>query len=272
VKARMALVIAIVLGFAAAIGFTVLLQRKRGEIEKRFQTVTVLTAVRALKPGRKIRYADIGEAEVTRASTTYDTLTPRDLPRIEGRTVQMPITKDEPLRSRHFQERRASPDVTKSERFQPGYRLFTLSVNQEAGCHHQILPGSYIDILGTFMIPGQRAGQEQVSISRYVVRRVRVISVDNLTAENVAAKETATRGYATVSLAVTPEEALLLHHARSVSQGGLTLLLRRADDLPMGSEAQPTPPVSLVTLQQRLDREDQERRKREAEMKVETER
>jgi len=268
----MALVIAIVLGIAAAIGFSLLLQRKKGEIEERYRPVAVLTAARTLKPGRKIRYDDIAEADVTRASTTYDTITPRELPRVEGRIVQMPITKDEPLRWRHFRAPRATLDVTKSERFEPAFRLFTLSVNQEAGCHHQILPGSWVDILGTFLIPGQRAGQEQVSISRYVVRRVRILSVDNLTSENVAAKETATRGYATVSLAVTPEEALLLHHARAVSQGSLTLLLRRADDLPMGSAAQAPPPVSLVTLQQRLDREDQQRRKREAEMKVETKR
>ncbi|RGY97915.1 Flp pilus assembly protein CpaB [Clostridium sp. AM58-1XD] len=116
-------------------------------------------------------------------------------------------------------------------RIEKGKRAITLEVGIEAGVANTILPGNKVDILETNL---NESGGLTTS---YLLQQVEVLAVDSHLRrwEGAGVDE-----YASVTLSVTPEEALLVEidsfTARMVNDGNLRLLLRPQDDDGLSTE------------------------------------
>lgn len=116
-------------------------------------------------------------------------------------------------------------------RIEKGKRAITLEVGIEAGVANMIVPGNKVDILETNL--NESGGLTTL----YLLQQVEVLAVDAHLRrwEGAGADE-----YASVTLSVTPEEALLVEMdsftARMINDGNLRLLLRPQDDDGLSTE------------------------------------
>lgn len=116
-------------------------------------------------------------------------------------------------------------------RIEEGKRAITLEVGIEAGVANMIVPGNKVDILETNL--NESGGLTTI----YLLQQVEVLAVDSHLRrwEGAGADE-----YASVTLSVTPEEALLVEMdsftARMINDGNLRLLLRPQDDDGLSTE------------------------------------
>lgn len=118
-----------------------------------------------------------------------------------------------------------SDEIGLAYRIPKGKRAITLEVGIEAGVANLIVPGNKVDIVETNL------NMEGGLTTAYLLQKVEVLAVDSQLEKWKGVKE---GEYASVTLAVTPEEALLVEiesfTARTVNDGNLRLLLRPQDD------------------------------------------
>lgn len=116
-------------------------------------------------------------------------------------------------------------------RIDKGKRAITLEVGIEAGVANMIVPGNKVDVMETNL---NEFGGLTTS---YLLQQVEVLAVD---AHLNRWEGAGTDEYASVTLSVTPEEALLVEMdsftARTVNDGNLRLLLRPQDDDGLSTE------------------------------------
>jgi Flp pilus assembly protein CpaB len=125
-----------------------------------------------------------------------------------------------------------------------------------------IRPGSYVDIYGTFDTTrtagttGPKTGSTVKTV--LMLSNVPVLATDNRTTATQFSLATRRQGavYSTVTVAVTPEEAMLLVYAQS--NGKLTLTLRNAMDVLPGPQL---PDVDGTNLFKRVEQAKDIRRK-----------
>lgn len=112
----------------------------------------------------------------------------------------------------------------------PGMRAVPVAVNAVSGIENMLKPGNRVDVLVNVnyvvYAPDGLDEKETVSVSRVLMENIEVLAVGNVTS-----KEGATE-YVTVTLHVTPEQALLINYAGAGNSSnekgvtGLRLLLR----------------------------------------------
>lgn len=112
-----------------------------------------------------------------------------------------------------------------SEAVPPGQRAFTIRVDETTGVGGHLHPNARVDVLGVFDLPasGDPEGPSR-SVCLTVASNVTILAVGER-----AGGDAPEEGYATVTLAVSPEEALALTLASR--EGDLTLVLRNPGDL-----------------------------------------
>ena len=142
----------------------------------------------------------------------------------------------------------------------------TVSVDSVSGVAGNIRPGSHVDIFGTFDVAETKGGRGQTrgAMKRtvQVLANVRVLATDNRTTATQYALGARRQGavYSTITVAVTPEEAMLLIYGQN--HGKLALVLRNALDVLPGPKLKD---VDESGLYQRIDQAKELRRKRSEE-------
>lgn len=122
-------------------------------------------------------------------------------------------------------------EVGLAYRIQKGKRAFTLELGVESGVAGLIVPGNKVDILVTSM---DEMGE---MVTTYLLEQVEVLAVDSL-----IGKWEGTGGtmYGSITLAVTPEEALQVEistfMARNRYDGNVRVTLRPQDDEGVSTE------------------------------------
>ncbi|MBI4229289.1 MAG: Flp pilus assembly protein CpaB [Planctomycetes bacterium] len=125
-----------------------------------------------------------------------------------------------------------------SEAVPPGQRAFTIRVDETTGVGGHLHPNARVDVLGVFDLP---SSDDPEGPARVVCRTV-ASNVTILAAGERSGGDAPGEGYATVTLAVSPEEAQAL--ALASREGELTLVLRNPADL----EAAPPGEADLASV------------------------
>lgn len=153
-----------------------------------------------------------------------------------GKVVKYPIVSGEPVVSERIGEQ-GEAATGLSSLVNSGMRAYSLAVETDSGVAGMILPGNRVDILYSYEEP--LPGEEGTSARRYrcradyILKSIEVLAVDQKT-DNV---RTDVMGdlmlYESVTLSVTPQDAIMLAAYQQSIQNGtgkIRLLLRKPGD------------------------------------------
>jgi len=240
-KGKVALVVAIVLGLVAAWGVRNYLRQKKVQFEQKIRFTKVVVAKRLIKHHEEIQYDQLAFREIPEDSVTRDHILWRDHPLLVKQKLDRNVERgDFVLKSYVVEERRTVGTMVPAK-----HVAVSLRVDDVAGVAGALRPGLHVDILATLPVgKGPRGGGGM--ITKRLLTNVTVLAVDNRTSPVQPALSPygkGLQGYSTVTLALTPQEALIVMFVRS--QGQVVLALRNPDDIPAPSEREP----SEVSLQ-----------------------
>ncbi len=263
-KTKVALAAAIVLGVVAMLAMRQHIKTIRESAMKGRLKTNVLVANRALEAGTKFLPSYTRPESREAGSLTRTTLTDSDMEHYRGRTLHMNVREGDILQTTHFY--RPPRDERLDQAVLVGERAITVSVDQITGVAGMILPGSRVDVMATFAVgSGDSGGMSQTNfITRHILSNVRVLATDRQTVSGgdpVGPDGFGGRGgYSSITLAVSPLEAEILTLAQKQGQGMLTLTLRNPTD--NKSSGATVPPVDLHSLDDSIQKADQDRIKK----------
>ena len=206
-------IIAITTGVLSGLLAFYLLYSAASEIEKRSTPVQVLVATDYIPAGTYLNSSMVTKKEIPESFVSPSAI--RDLKEVQGLVPLVPISTGEQVLSNKF----GMGEETLSLSLNPGYRAFTLSVNETTGVGNLLRPGNHVDVLA-------RVEGDRKSISSFALQNLKVIAVGQNLAGH-SQKGGSVEGYSTVTLAVTPEEAETLFF---LENHPLRLVLRGPND------------------------------------------
>lgn len=233
-KAKLALLIAIALGFLAAFAVREYVRDKETRIYAGEKPVTVLVAARDILEGEAITGAALDRKQYPRRFLPPDAITSSESVNIIGSKVTAKIKKGDALQWKSLLERQKELELGLQSRLNVGERAMTMSVNNVAGVGGMIRPGDRIDLYGTFTVPDDDAPGGSVRRTKTVMRSVLVLATDTRMSSVEAASAARRRkgkkgGYSTLTLQLTPQEVNVLLCADEM--GKLTAALRNREDI-----------------------------------------
>ncbi len=186
-----------------------------------------------------------------------------DLEQVVGQITRFPIaTSEQILSSKLISLTGPAAEVGDSLSFviPKGMRAIAITVSEVVSSGGLVLPGDYVDIIGVFDVEfgsGEQQEEEEAYFAKTILQNVEVLAVaqkvvdappDAVVSEEAAAggqRERTTEAdpnpeAATVTLAVTPEQAQLLFLAEA--NGTLRLTVR-----PFGEDEKPQVPFAVET-------------------------
>lgn len=232
-KTKVAFAAALILAIAAVIGMRSVLITTKQDIQRQGHPIEVVVASVALRPGDVLDPNKFEIKVVAGETARPDDITSDRLVEFEGRKLVKSVPRGFPLNERHFimmpSEINFTQEVEKSR------RAISIAVDQVSGVAGLIVPKDRVDVLATMAYhttgPG---GARSILETVTILENVTVLAVDNQTAEYASIPERyrrdGRRGYTSVTLSVTPEEARIITLAKAQSQGMLTLALRNPAD------------------------------------------
>ncbi len=235
-----ALIVAIALGIAAAIGVRTYIQGIEAEHEREQDLVEVAVPRRNLAAGEEVTPGNITGRSIPAHTLTADQVTMQDIQRYFGRELVDDVGANVSLRHDHFV--RPEPRLA-SARLPAQHRAVTVSVDATSGVAGLIRPGNRVDIFCTGM--GEAGGRGAQETWR-VLSDVTVLAVDSQMSDlDVTGFERQRRGYSNLTLAVTPDEAQLLIYL--MNNARLTFALRPEREV---GEREELPPVSAGNVRE----------------------
>lgn len=253
-KNKLALVVAVLLGLIAVWGVHQYLSAQKDKYETTYRSVSVVAAAERMKAGVDIRPNMLGSVSMPEPGVTADHILWSDKERLIGQTINRNVERGDALLASYFRR----PVERLQDKLEPGERALTLRVDSISGVAGNIVPGSHVDILGTFGVKKDKQKSEKAlgtqpdSNTVVVLADVRILAVDNRTREVQYITQGGSQrraSYGTVTVAVSPDEANVLTYAQDL--GTLTLTLRS----PADTETGPVPPdVNDVNLPELIRR------------------
>jgi pilus assembly protein CpaB len=170
--------------------------------------------------------------------------TPTDRQTIKDRRISHELAGGNLLLFQDFSE----SGTGASERIDPDMRALSIPVSAPTSVANLVEPGSLVDVLAVIDImpkdqpppsPGQPAPRPE-PVARTILQAVRVVAVGAMVAPSPYVNP-AERGYATVTLELTPEQVAHTVEALALARGGLVLALRNP------KKTDPGAPVAEVT-------------------------
>lgn len=214
-------IIALTVGvLAGGFSFFILFQNA-SEIEKKTTPVQVLIATNYIPAGALLKPDMIEKKAIPDSYVSPSAI--RDLKDVEGMMTLVPISAGEQILSNKFGESDASLALA----LNPGYRAYTLAVDETNGVGGLLKPGNHVDVL-------TRLESDKRSITSFVFQNIQVIAVGqklgwkpSLSKTSSTATNDDNASYSTVTLAVTPEQAEILMYMEGHP---LHLILRGPND------------------------------------------
>lgn len=221
------------LGVGAAMGALafILLYQQASEIQRKSTPIPVLVAKRYIPAGVPLRPDWVELRQVPEAYVSPSALS--DLRPLEGLVSLAPLSSGEQVLSNKF----GKPGEGLAWTLDPGFRAFTLAVDETGGVGGLLNPGDRVDLL----YKGAAGGKEATS---FLYQNLRVLAVGGRVGSGDASGVPA--GYSHVTLSVSPAQAEELFFLEGRSQVRLVLRCR-------GDEAEVRLPASDEgTLYRRL--------------------
>lgn len=226
-KNKLILILAIILGLAAAAGIYIFLDNTKKTYQVNGDFVRVVMArqripARTQITGQMIELKDI-PAKYLNANAMVDSK------EVVGKTTKSEILPGEQiLRDRIAKDKDASEGL--AFQLPAGRRAVTVAVDEVSGLAGLVKAGDRVDVLGTFDLQGA-VGQEKTSATSLLIQNVNVLSVDQSTSPDILNSQDAKKGNnsaRTITLSVTPEQAQSL--VLCSEKGTIRLALRPATD------------------------------------------
>lgn len=197
-------------------------EKPKEETQKLLQpesaTVTLYAPERPVRVGAKL--TDVRFKEVIWPRNQIPEGAIRDLAQIKDKYAREPLEPGTPITANSV----ASEPVTVSLPLTPGMRAITIEVDETASIEGYARPGTRVDVTLTYM------NEKQLS-TRVLVPNARVLSFGGDMSQGVRANPGVAIRVAsksTITLEVTPEEALSIQTAKQL--GRLGLIMRDASD------------------------------------------
>lgn len=214
-------IIALVGGiFFGALAFFLLYQQA-SEIEKKATPVQILAASEYIPAGVFLKPEMIAKKAVPESYVSPSAI--RDPKEVDGLMTLVPISAGEQILSNKFGEGEATLALT----LNPGYRAYTLAVDETNGVGNLLRPGNHVDIL-------TKLESEKRVVTSFVFQDIQVLAVGqrlNLRQRSQKGQDSTPSDndsdYGTVTLAVTPEQAETLMYLEGRP---LRLILRGPND------------------------------------------
>jgi pilus assembly protein CpaB len=211
-------IIALVIGILSGGLAFFLLYQNTSEIEKKTTPVQVLVASDYIPAGAFLK-ADMVEKKTVPESFVSPSAI-RELREVDGLMTLAPISAGEQILSNKF----GAGEETLALTLNPGFRAYTLEVNETSGVGSLLRPGNHVDIL-------TRLDSNKREVTSFVFQNLQVLATGQRLdwgrrskRSEGADNDDTNGGYSTVTLAVTPEQAETLmflegHPLRLVLRG-----------------------------------------------------
>ena len=245
---RLALILAVVMGFIAFIGMKSMVKELQREQEEKAEPVDILAAKTRIRPNQPDGSSVLSEKNTT-GITVQALYVPagaiayKDRARFFGKEVIHELAPDRPIFEDMLKDTNkvALSRATVTQK----YRAVTIGVDQIKGVAGLIKPGDYVDVVGTFAVDdltartggrganaapaGWKGANDAGRVTKtvYILQAAHVLAIDNRTFE-VDYGETRKSPYRTVTLQVNPDDALRLIDA--TDKGKVQLILRNPSD------------------------------------------
>lgn len=187
--------------------------------------VIVPLAAMDLQPGRKLTLNDIAPRRLTQEEfkkSEYRKLTfLSNTTQIQGRSLRKAVPAGRPFQPDDFFPDGAGPDI--AERLQAGYRAVTVPIEGVGAVNGFAVPGSIVDVLFRAKAEGVRP-----AVTLTLLERIEVLAFNVNTTQGMRDQSTTPANSATVTLAVTPQQAKILKVIEG--KGDMSLTLRNPKD------------------------------------------
>ena len=158
---------------------------------------------------------------------------PDEFRMILGKKLRYPIDEGKPIFWSHI-DMPYRPRGGLAPTINRGMRAVSISVGGEAGVSGLVKPSDRVDMLGTFSFPSKTVPGDWELVTLTILQNVTVLATGQELARGAGAGRDqyrrASRGYSSVTVELTPEEAELIVFA-SRMKGSLTLTLRNPTDV-----------------------------------------
>ena len=179
---------------------------------------SVVVAAVDLPAGTLLDVQRVAVRDMPREWLPADALLPEDFDAAQGALLGRAVRRGDPILA-GFLERQAVHQPFSSQ-LAAGRRAVTIPVDEISSLSGMLEPGDLIDLYVSFL-------HEQRRVTAPLLQGVRVLATGHQRGEHDAA-EGYGRGYATVTLDASPEDAVRLVAARQ--QGSISAMLRHAGD------------------------------------------
>lgn len=234
---KLSLVLAVILGFAAAIGVKAWMEKEQTKLRLEHQPQLILVANKAIRKGEVIRASMLSSREFPQKFIVAGMIPHNDMRRHLGKIATVDIRPQMPIFETFLETKVDRPQSTVSL-IGEGRRAVTMRVDQVSGVAGLIRPGDYVDVVATFRLPStsptSAGGTSSSSMGEvrtlYLLQAARVIALDNRTLSVAMREGTTEQPYRTVTFDLTPRDALRLIDA--LNRGAtIQLLLRQRGEV-----------------------------------------
>ncbi|MCK4400790.1 Flp pilus assembly protein CpaB [bacterium] len=247
---KASLIMGVVLGILAIIMVHFYIQGVTRPIFKEKEMVSVLVAAKNINARERISGSTIKESRVPRKFKDPNALTPDDIEIIQGQKTLFLLKKGQQLTWLCLgmdKMEGLSPLIKQKE------RAVTISVDEVTGVGGHIQPNDHVDIAANFTVESgkSRAGITTLTLLQNVTvlavgREVGRRRVDAEEAHSTSAM--LRRGYNTVTLSLTPQEAEMIIFTQA--RGKIILVLRNPEDLEVIADMPKITMSSILQLEQ----------------------
>ena len=184
-----------------------LLYQKASEIEQKTTPVEILVASNYISPGSLLKPEMVEKKAIPESFVSPSAI--HDIKEVDGLLTLVPISAGEQIFSNKF----GAGEESLAFVLNPGYRAYTIEVNETSGVGNLIRPGNHVDII-------TKTESNKRDITSFVFQNIQVLAVGQKlnwrkqpnTSQNGASSQGSefNNGYSTVTLGVTPEQAEIL--------------------------------------------------------------
>ena len=204
---------------AGALAFYLLYQNA-SEIDKKATPVQVLVASDYIPAGIFLKPEMVEKKNIPESYVSPSAI--HDLKEVDGLMTLVPLSAGEQILSNKF----GAGEETLALTLNPGFRAYTLDVNETSGVGDLLRPGNHVDILA-------KVDDDKRTMVSFILQNVQIIAVGQKLNWKSSAQKDSSQGqdnnssYSTVTLAVKPDEAEML---MDLEGRALRLVLRGPND------------------------------------------
>lgn len=178
----------------------------------------VVVAADDLPAGSRISVDRVAVRDIPAEWISSEALAPEDFDYVQGAMLSRAVKRGEPVLHGHIEQPRQQPF---SAQLAAGRRAITIPVDEISSLSGMLEPGDFIDLYVSFEHRRRR-------VTVPLLQNVRVLATGRQHEAGAAGTDGYRRGYATVTLDASPEEAVKLVAARQ--QGSISAMLRHGTD------------------------------------------